>query len=95
MLDYSDGNPTYLALLNHPSIHLTFTDKCQTYRVEGDNAELRRYLARLVCRSRCFSRCLIALAHAVKRFVYAWNRQPLYQQAYPHSPAHVMAFVYP
>jgi hypothetical protein len=92
VLYYSDGNPTDLALLYPPSIHLAFTDKSQTYRVEGDKAELRHYLAR---RSRCFSRCLIALTHAVKLFVYAWNRRPLYKQVYPHYPAHVMAFVYP
>jgi len=35
-------------------------------RVEGDNAELRHYLARLVRRSRCFSRSLKALWLAVK-----------------------------
>ncbi|MCU0499817.1 MAG: hypothetical protein MUF87_20905 [Anaerolineae bacterium] len=39
VLDYSDGSPTHLVLLDHPSIHLTFTDKSQTYRVEGDNAD--------------------------------------------------------
>ncbi|MCU0499750.1 MAG: hypothetical protein MUF87_20555 [Anaerolineae bacterium] len=38
-LDYSDASPTYLALLDHSGIHLAFTDKSQTYRVEGDNVE--------------------------------------------------------
>jgi IS1 family transposase len=75
VLDYSDGSPTYLALLYHPGIHLAFPDKSQTYRVEGDNAELRHYLARLARRSRCFSRCILALIRAVKLFVFAWNRR--------------------
>lgn len=95
VLYYSDGSPTYLALLYHPGIHLAFPDKSQTYRVEGDNAELRHYLARLARRSRCFSRCLVALTHAIKLFVYAWNRRQLHKQAFPNYPAHLMDFPYP
>jgi IS1 family transposase len=74
---YSDGSPTYLALLYQPGTHLVVPDKSQTYRVEGVNAELRHYLARLARHSRCFSRCLVALTHAIKLFVYAWNRRQL------------------
>lgn len=95
VLYYSDASPTYLALLYHPGIHIALPDKSQTYRVEGDNAELRHYLARLARRSRCFSRCLVALTCAVKLLVYAWNRRQLYKQAYPDYPAHVMEFAYP
>lgn len=95
VLYYSAGNPTYLALLYHPGLYLAFPDKSQTCRVEGDNAELRHYLARLARRSRCFSRCLVALTQAVKLFVYTWNRRQLYKQASPAYPAHVMEFVYP
>ncbi len=95
LLYYSDGSPTYLALLYHPGIHLAFPDKRQTYRVEGDNAELRHYLARLARRSRCFSRCLVALTRAVKLFVFAWNRRQLHKHAYPTYPAHLMDFAYP
>jgi insertion element IS1 protein InsB len=71
VLYYSDASPTYLALLYHPGIHLAFPDKSQTYRVEGESAELPHYLARLARRSRCFSRCLIALTRSIKLFVYA------------------------
>ena len=95
VLYYSDASPTYLALLYHPGIHVALPNKSQTYRVEGDNAELRHYLARLARRSRCFSRRLTALGNAVKLFVYAWNRRQLYKQAYPDYPAHVMQFIYP
>lgn len=68
-------------------------DKSQTYCVEGDNAELRHYLARLGRRSRCFSRCLPALRRAAKWFVFAWNRRQLYRQHYPNYPAHLIRFV--
>jgi insertion element IS1 protein InsB len=92
---YSDAFSTYAALLYTPGIHIATPDKSQTYRVEGDNAELRHYLARLARKSRCFSRCIHALRRAIKLFVYAWNRRQLYRQQYPSYPAHVMDFAYP
>jgi insertion element IS1 protein InsB len=48
-------------------------DKSQTSSVEGTNADLRHYLARLARRSRCFSRCLEALRRAVDLFVRFYN----------------------
>jgi IS1 family transposase len=90
---FSDSFPTYDALIYKPGIHLALLDKSQTYSVEGDNAELRHYLARLGRRSRCFSRCVKALARAVKLLVYAWNRRQLYRLDYPDYPAHVCQFV--
>src|SRR5574341_1030952 len=63
---YSDGFPGYECLI-YPGIHLMIDDKSQTFSVEGDNADLRHYLARLVRRSRCFSRCPLALQCAVRR----------------------------
>jgi IS1 family transposase len=92
---FSDSNNTYEALVYTPGSHIALLNKSQTYRVEGDNAELRHYLARLARRSRCFSRCLKALGRAVKLFVYAWNRRQLYRQRYPDYPAHVIDFVCP
>ena len=73
--------------------HTPMPDKSETYRVEGVNAELRHYLARLARRSRCFSRCLKALRVAIKVFVYAWNARQLYKQRFPSYPAHVLQFV--
>ena len=92
VLYYSDDFPTYSAVLYTPGVHIALRDKSQTYSVEGDNAELRHYLARLARRSRCFSRCIKALRRAIKLFVYAWNRRQLYKQRYPAYPAHVMDF---
>ena len=57
--------------------------------MEGDNAELRHYLARLGRCSRCFTRSLPALRAALKRFVYAWTYRQLYRRAHPKYPAHV------
>lgn len=95
VLYYSDSNNTYEALIYTPGIHIALLNKSQTYRVEGDNAELRHYLARLARRSRCFSRCLQALGRAVKLFVHAWNQRQLHKQLYPDYPAHLMDFVNP
>jgi IS1 family transposase len=92
---YSDDFSTYSALLYTPGTHIALRDKSQTYRVEGDNAELRHYLARLVRRSRCFSRSLQALRRAIQLFVYAWNRRQLYKQMHPTYPAHLIEFVCP
>jgi IS1 family transposase len=95
VLYFSDDFSTYSTLIYTPGIHVAMTDKSQTYSVEGDNAELRHYLARLARRSRCFSRSIQALERAVKLFVYAWNRRQLYKQRYPAYPAHLMDFAYP
>lgn len=89
---YSDAFNLYLAGI-YPGLHQALHNKSQTYSVEGDNAELRHYLARLVRRSRCFSRTLEALCQAVQLFVYAWNARQLRKRAYPNYPAHVRDFL--
>ena len=61
--------------------------------VEGDDAELRHYLAQLGRKSRCFSRCLWALTRAVALFMYAWNRRQRAKRAFPKMPAHICDFV--
>ena len=92
---YSDLMASYKKLLYYPGKHTPMPNKSETYRVEGMNAELRHYLARLHRRSRCFSRCADALRRSVKLFVYAWNRRQLYKQQYPGYDAHLFQFVYP
>jgi hypothetical protein len=69
-------------------------DKSQTYSVEGDNAELRHYLARLVRKSRCFSRRIDALCAAVRLFVFCWNRRQLHKLT-SNYPSHLFEFVSP
>lgn len=92
---YSDLLSTYQSLLYTSGTHTPMPDKSQTFRVEGVNAELRHYLARLRRRTRCFSKCIQALALCVKLFVFAWNRRQLYRQRYPQHPRHLIDFVYP
>ena len=89
----SDLFATYRSLVYAPGIHTPMPDKSETYRVEGLNAELRHYLARLARKSRCFSRCIQALRRAVKLFVNLWNRRQLHRQRFPHYPAHLIQFV--
>ena len=93
---FSDGfnvYPTLLTLLYAPGRHAVAPGKSGTFSVEGDNAELRHYLARLARKSRCFSRCLWALTRAVALFIYAWNRRQRFKRAFPKLPAHVCDFV--
>ena len=90
---YSDGMVAYQGLIYYPGVHCARSDKSETYRVEGMNAELRHYLARLQCRSRCFSRCAEALRRSVKLFVYAWNRRQLYRRQHPGYPTHLINFL--
>ena len=73
--------------------HQAVADKSQTYSVEGDNADLRHYLARLARSSRCFSRSIDALRNAVALFVFAWNHRQLHKRRFPAYPAHLKDFL--
>ena len=90
---YSDALPTYAVLIYSPGRFQAMPDKSQTYSVEGDNADLRHYLARLARRSRCFSRSASALRTAIRLFVFCYNSRQLYKQRYPDYSAHLMNFV--
>jgi IS1 family transposase len=67
---FSDHNPIYPSLVYYPGKFNVSDGKSDAFSVEGVNAELRHYLARLVRRSRCFSRCPYALECAIKLFVF-------------------------
>jgi insertion element IS1 protein InsB len=84
----TDGLSTYTALNYHRGMHLVAPGKSQTYSVEGGNADLRHYLARLAKKSRCFSRSLDALRRALTLFIRCWNARQLYKRLYPayHPP---------
>lgn len=92
---FSDLYAGYRTLVYHPGLHTPMPDKSETYRVEGVNAELRHYLARLGRRSRCFSRCIHALRRAVKAFVFAWNRRQLYRAQFPNYDRPLIDFLCP
>ena len=90
---YSDAFDVYDRLWYHYGSYEVSEGKADTYSVEGDNAELRHYLARLARRSRCFSRCPHALLCAINLFVLCFNRRQLFKQRFPNYPAHVFQFV--
>lgn len=92
---FSDALDAYSRIWYHGGTYDVSEGKHDTFSVEGDNSELRHYLARLARSSRCFSRCPYALVCALRLFIYAYNRRQLYKQQYPNYPAHVKDFVSP
>jgi IS1 family transposase len=90
---FSDAFGRYAWLWYHGGNYEVSDGKRDTYSVEGDNSELRHYLARLARKSRCFSRCPYALICALRLFIYAYNGRQLYKQKYPGYPAHVKDFL--
>src|SRR5690349_1641689 len=91
---FSDGFEAYSRLCYHFGRYEVSEGKTDTYSVEGDNAELRHYLARLARKSRCFSRCLEALQSALTLFVFAFNRRQLHKQLFLNYQAHIKDLVY-
>ena len=85
---YTDGFLMYQDL-SYWGNHTMLKDKSETYSVEGGNADIRHYLARLHRASRCFSRCFKALARAVELFVYFYNERQLKKRKYPKYPAYL------
>ena len=65
-------------------------DKSEAYSVEGDNAELRHYLARPIRKSRCSSKRIKALRRAVELFVWCWNWRQLRKQQRPRYPINLI-----
>jgi insertion element IS1 protein InsB len=91
----SDAFDVYACLWYHYGRYEVSQGKNDTYSVEGDNSELRHYLARLARRSRCFSRCPYALQCALKLFVFSFNSRQLHKQMFPNYQAHIKDFVNP
>jgi hypothetical protein len=85
---YTDGFLMYQDL-SYWGNHKMLKDKSETYSVEGGNADLRHYLARLQRASRCFSRCFNALARAVELFVYFYNERQMRKRRFPKYPAYL------
>jgi insertion element IS1 protein InsB len=92
---YSDGFATYANLVYGEARYTAVLDKSETYTVEGGNADLRHYLARLARRSRCFSRSIKALRRAIKLFVWCYNHRQLWKHRYPAYHKHIIDFISP
>ena len=73
----------YRQVIYYPGLYTLLSDTSETYRVEGDNAELCHYPAHLARRSLCILCCIEACRCAIKVFVYAWNSRQLYKASFP------------
>ncbi len=80
---FSDGLAAYADVYYYGATYAAVLDKSQTFSVEGTNAVLRHYLARLHRSTVCFSKSLEALQRAIDLFVYFWNMRQLRQRAQP------------
>jgi IS1 family transposase len=83
---YSDAFEAYDRLWYHLGAYEVSQGKTDTYLVEGDNAEVRHYLARL-------ARCSEVLKAALKLFMYCFNRRQLHKRLFPNYPAHIFRFI--
>ena len=88
-----DSGPS--PVLRRAALVLAPLPACDPYTVEGDNADLRHYLAQLGRKSRCFSRCIEALRRAMKLFVWCYNHRQLWQQRYPQYSRPIIDFISP
>ena len=89
----SDGFPCYADVYYHGATYQAVLHKAQTYSVEGMNAELRHYLARLHRSTRCYSKCEQALRRTVALFVRAWNKRQLFQLLHRNYPTALIDFI--
>ena len=83
---FSDGLAAYADVYYYGATYTAMLDKSQTFSVEGENAEVRHYLARLHRSTRCFSKSLYALQRTLDLFVHFCNLRQLRQRAQPHYP---------
>ena len=87
---FSDGFPLWTDVYYAEARYQALQNKSETYSVEGQNAELRYYLARLHRSTRCFSKSIEALRRAVGLFVHFWNQRQLRRRARPQYPLHLI-----
>ena len=87
---FSDGLAMYADVYYHGGGYQAVLDKSQTYSVEGQNAELRHYLARLHRSTRCFSKSIEALRRAIDLFVHFWNERQLRQRTQRQYPINLI-----
>lgn len=90
---FSDGLALYSDVYYHGAQYQAVLDKSQTYSVEGNNAELRHYLARLHRSTRCYSKCMDALSRSIDLFAHFWNAQQLKRRAQPNYPTHLIEYI--
>ena len=79
---YSDANPSYQDV-SYFGEHFYFRDKSHTFTVEGINSDIRKYIAALQRRSKCFFRSLETFKSVMNIFVYSYNKFGQYKFLFP------------
>ena len=69
---YSDANPSYQNV-SYFGKHYCFRNKSHTFTVEGVNSDIRKYIAALQRKSKCFFRSLATFKAVMSIFVIAYN----------------------
>lgn len=80
---YSDANPSYQNVC-YCGEHFYFRDKSHTFTVEGVNSDIRKYIAALQRRSKCFFRSLDTFKAVMSVFVFAYNDFGNFKLSFPH-----------
>ena len=92
-LYYSDANPSYQKV-SYSGQHFFFRDKSHTFTVESVNADLRKYIAVLQRKSKCFFRSLEAFQAIMRVFVYAYNKFGGFKQRFPRLKSAVGLIIF-
>ena len=79
----SDANPSYQNM-SYFGEHFYFRDKSHTFTVEGINSDIRKYIAALQRRSKCFFRSLKSFKVVMSVFVHAYNKFGQFKFDFPH-----------
>ena len=69
---YPDANPSYQNV-SYFGKRYYFRDKSHTFTVEGVNSDIRKYIAALQRKSKCFFRSLATFKSMMNIFVIAYN----------------------
>ena len=80
---FSDGNPSYKGV-SYFGKHFSFADKSHTFTVEGINSDIRKYIAALQRRSKCFFRSLDTFKFVMNIFVLAYNKFGEFKFRFPN-----------
>ena len=70
---YFDANPSYQKV-SYSGEHFFFRHKSHAFTVEGVKSDIRKYIAALQRKSKCFFRSLERFKAVMHIFVYAYNR---------------------
>ena len=63
--------------------HFYFRDKSRTFTVEDINSDIRKYIAALQRKSKCFFRSLETFKAVMHVFVHVYNRFGEFKQRFP------------